>query len=148
MEQISNFSGRPSALVLRPADSAETLEAYKLAMENVHSPSILIFSRQNLEDLPSDNRREEAKKTAGGGYVVVDAENPEVVLVGNGSDVALLVHAAEELKNEGVAARVVSVPSIGLFNSQSEEYRRSVIPAGVRLFRTYLRSSRDSLSAA
>ena len=88
----------------------------------------------HLEDLPGDNRREEAKKTARGGYVVVDAENPEVVLVGNGSDVALLVHAAEELKNEGVAARVVSVPSIGLFNSQSEEYRRSVIPAGVRLF--------------
>ncbi len=134
MEQISNFSGRPSALVLRPADSAETAEAYKLAMENTHTPSILIFSRQNLEDLPGKNRREEAKKTAKGGYVVVEAENPNVVLVGNGSDVALLVHAAEVLKDEGVNARVVSVPSIGLFNTQSEEYRRSVIPAGVKLF--------------
>ncbi len=134
MEQITNFGGRPSALVLRPADSAETVEAYKLAMENVHTPSILIFSRQNLEDLPGKNRREEAKKAARGGYVVVEAENPDVVLVGNGSDVALLVHAAEALKEEGVGARVVSVPSIGLFNSQSEEYRRSVIPAGVKLF--------------
>lgn len=134
MEQISNFSGRPSALVLRPADSAETAEAYKLAMENVHTPSILILSRQNLEDLPGDNRREEAKKTARGGYVLVDAGEPDIVLVGNGSDVALLAHAAEALKEEGVKARVVSVPSIGLFNSQSEEYRRSVIPAGVKLF--------------
>lgn len=134
MEQISNFSGRPSALVIRPADSAETVEAYKLAMENVHTPTILIFSRQNLEDLPGENRREEAKQAAKGGYVLVKAENPDVVLVGNGSDVALLVHAAEELKKEGVKAQVVSVPSIGLFNSQSEEYRRSVIPAGVKLF--------------
>lgn len=134
MEQISNFSGRPSALVIRPADSAETVEAYRLAMENVHTPTILIFSRQNLEDLPGENRREEAKQAAKGGYVLVKAENPDVVLAGNGSDVALLVHAAEELKKEGVKAQVVSVPSIGLFNSQSEEYRRSVIPAGVKLF--------------
>lgn len=134
MEQISNFRGRPSALVIRPADSAETVEAYKLAMENVHTPTILIFSRQNLEDLPGENRREEAKQAVKGGYVLVKAENPDVVLVGNGSDVALLVHAAEELKKEGVKAQVVSVPSIGLFNSQSEEYRRSVIPAGVKLF--------------
>lgn len=134
MEQISNFSGRPSVLVIRPADSAETIEAYRLAMENVHTPTVLVFSRQNLEDLPGENRREEAKKAAKGGYVLVKAENPDVVLVGNGSDVALLVHAAEALKEEGVRAQVVSVPSIGLFNSQSEEYRHSVIPAGVKLF--------------
>ncbi len=134
MEQISNFSGRPSVLVIRPADSAETVEAYKLAMENVHTPTVLIFSRQNLEDLPGENRREEAKQASKGGYVLIKAENPDVVLVGNGSDVALLVHAAEELKKEGVKAQVVSVPSIGLFNSQSGEYRQSVIPAGVKLF--------------
>ncbi len=134
LEQISNFSGKPAALVIRPADAAETVEAYKLAMENTSTPSILVFSRQNLEDLPGENRREEAKKAAKGGYVVFEAENPDVVLVGNGSDVALLVHAAEALKSEGVNARVVSVPSIGLFNSQSEEYRLSVIPAGVKMF--------------
>lgn len=134
MEQIRNFSGRPSVLVFRPADSAETAESYKLAMENKHTPSVLIFSRQNLEDLPGENRREEAKKAAKGGYVLVDAKNPQIVLVGNGSDVALLVHAAEELKKEGVAARVVSVPSIGLFMTQDEAYRESVIPAGVKTF--------------
>ncbi len=134
MEQVSNFSGKPSVLVLRPADSAETLEAYKLAMENKSTPTVLIFSRQNLEDLPAENRREQAKNASKGGYVVVEEENPEIVLVGNGSDVALLVQSAERLRSEGVKARVVSVPSIGLFNSQEEAYRRSVIPAGVKLF--------------
>lgn len=134
MEQVKNFKGENSVLVLRPADSAETLESYKLAMENTKTPTVLIFSRQNLEDLPGANRREEAKNAAKGGYVVVEAENPDVVLVGNGSDVALLCHAAEALKAEGVKARVVSVPSIGLFNNQPEEYRRSVIPAGVKMF--------------
>ncbi len=134
MEQVRNFSGRPSVLVIRPADSAETVEAYRLAMENRDTPTVLIFSRQNLEDLPGENRREEARKAAYGGYVVVPAENPDVVLVANGSDVALLVHAAEALKAEGVRARVVSVPSAGLFGEQTPEYRESVLPAGVPQF--------------
>ena len=134
MEQVHNFKGRPSVLVLRPADSAETLEAYRLAMENKETPTVLIFSRQNLEDLPGESRMEEARKAANGGYAVVEAENPDIVLVGNGSDVALLVHAAGELAKDGVKARVVSVPSIGLFKSQSEEYQKSVIPDGVKTF--------------
>lgn len=134
MEQVRNFSGKPSVLVIRPADSAETLEAYKLAMENKSTPTVLIFSRQNLEDLPGENRMEEAKKAAKGGYVVVKAENPDIVLVGNGSDVALLVKAAAALKEEGVNAQVVSVPSIGLFCEQDKEYKESVIPHGAKLF--------------
>lgn len=134
MEQVHNFSGRNSILVLRPADSAETVEAYRLAMENKHTPTVLIFSRQNLEDLPGANRRQDARQTAKGGYVVIGAENPDVVLVGNGSDVALLCNAAEELKEEGVRTQVVSVPSIGLFMSQPEEYRESVIPSAAKKF--------------
>ncbi len=134
MEQVHNFSGRNSVLVLRPADSAETVEAYRLAMENKHTPTVLIFSRQNLEDLPGANRRQDARQTAKGGYVVIGAENPDVVLVGNGSDVALLCNAAEELKEEGVRTQVVSVPSIGLFMSQPEEYRESVIPSAAKKF--------------
>lgn len=134
MEQVHNFSGRNSVLVLRPADSAETVEAYKLAMENKHTPTVLIFSRQNLEDLPGANRRQDARQTAKGGYVVIGAENPDVVLVGNGSDVSLLCNAAEELKEEGVRTQVVSVPSIGLFMSQPEEYRESVIPSAAKKF--------------
>lgn len=134
MEQVKNFSGKPSVLVIRPADSAETVEAYKLAMENKDTPTVLIFSRQNLEDLPGENRREEAKKAAKGGYVVKAVENPDVVLVANGSDVALLCHAADKLAEEGVKAQVVSVPSVGLFRSQPQDYQRSVIPANTKFF--------------
>ncbi len=134
MEMVHNFSGKRSVMVIRPADSAETVEAYKMAMENKDTPTVLIFSRQNLEDLPADNRREAAKMAEKGGYAVVKTENPDVVLVANGSDVALLVHAAEELKTEGIKAQVVSVPAIGLFLDQPEEYRNSVLPVGVPRF--------------
>ena len=121
-------------MVVRPADSAETVAAYKMAMENNETPSVLIFSRQNLEDLPGENRRKEAMQAEKGGYIVVKAENPDVVLVANGSDVALLVHAAEALKTEGVKAQVVSVPAIGRFLQQPEEYRNEVLPRGVKTF--------------
>lgn len=134
LEQVRNFSDRPSILVLRPADSAETIAAYKLAMENVKTPTVLIFSRQNLEDLPGENRRQEAMKAKYGAYVVCQDDRPDVTLVANGSDVALLLHAAEALEAEGIHAQVVSIPSIGLFMEQSEEYRNSVIPDGVKIF--------------
>lgn len=134
LEQVRNFSDRPSILVLRPADSAETIAAYKLAMENVKTPTVLIFSRQNLEDLPGENRRQEAMKAKYGAYVVRQDDRPDVTLVANGSDVALLLHAAEALEAEGIHAQVVSIPSIGLFMEQSEEYRNSVIPDGVKIF--------------
>jgi transketolase len=134
MEQVHNLSGSRSLMVIRPADSAETVAAYKMAMENKETPTALILSRQNLEDLPGEYRREEAMKAVNGGYVVVKAENPDVVLVGNGSDVALLVHAAEELAKEGIKAQVASVPAIGVFLDQPQEYRESVIPTGVKKF--------------
>lgn len=133
MEEIKNHSGKNSMLVLRPADSAETTVAWKMAMENTDTPTGLILTRQDVEDLPSTSgdRYADALQMVKGGYAVVDCENPDVVLVGNGSDVMLLVKAAEVLKADGVAARVVSVPSTGLFMSQSEEYRKSLIPDGV-----------------
>lgn len=134
LEQMSNLSGRPSLLVIRPADSAETVAAYKMAMENDKTPTVLILSRQNLEDLPGENRREEAMNSVKGGYVVRQVATPDVVLVANGSDVALLLHAAEELAAEGVNASVVSMPSVGLFKAQDQEYQNSVMPAGVRIF--------------
>ena len=134
LEQMRNANGRPSVLVIRPADGAETVAAYKMAMENDKTPTVLILSRQNLEDLPGENRREEAMESVRGGYVVRDAEDPNVLLVANGSDVALLLHAADELAAEGVRARVVSMPSVGLFLSQPKEYRESVMPRGVRIF--------------
>ncbi|MDE6581052.1 MAG: transketolase [Duncaniella sp.] len=137
MEELKNFAGRPSMLVLRPGDAVETSVAWKMAMENFDTPTALVLSRQNLPDLPAVASDRYAEAEAGmkrGGYVVVEAENPDVVLVANGSEVSLLVEVAERLAAEGKKARVVSVPSIGLFDIQPEEYRLSVIPADVKVF--------------
>ena len=133
MEELKNHSGKNSMLVLRPADSAETTVAWKMAMENVDSPTGLILTRQDVEDLPSagGDRYADALQMLKGGYAVVNCEKPDVVLVGNGSDVMLLVKAAEQLKEDGVNARVVSVPSIGLFMSQEDGYRKALIPDNV-----------------
>lgn len=134
LEQMKNLKGHRAALVLRPADSAETVESYRLAMNNWECPTVLIFSRQNLEDLPGADRRKEARGTERGGYVVIPAEKPEIVLVGNGSDVALLCNVAARLAADGVKAQVVSMPSLGLFKEQSKEYQLEVMPDGVKIF--------------
>ena len=134
MEQMNNLAGKPSALVLRPADGAETVVCWRMAMENNESPSILILSRQDVPDLPGKNRHIQADMAQRGGYIVYDAKNPQIVLVANGSEVSLLCSVAEALDKEGIAARVVSVPSIGLFLRQDKEYRNDLIPDGIKIF--------------
>ena len=138
MEQIRNFSGRPSMLVLRPADSAETSIAYKMAMENKYTPTALILSRQDLKDLPAPEgttRIEAAEGITRGGYTAIPVEGtPDVVLVANGSEVSLLCDVATLLQADGIRASVVSMPSVGLFNDQPEQYRMSVLPPDVRQF--------------
>lgn len=136
LEEIQNKNGQNSMLVLRPADAAETTVAWKMAMENTTSPTGLILSRQNVTDIPAMNgdRYTEALQMEKGGYVVLDDENPDVVLVGNGSEVGTLYGASQLLKEEGIKCRIVSMPSIGLFKRQSEEYRTSVIPADKPIF--------------
>lgn len=130
LEEVRNFEGRPSLLALRPADAAETYVSWDMAMHNDASPTALILSRQDLHELPGD-RPTDAEQTRRGGYVVIDSENPSVILVANGSEVSLLCDVAQRLKAEGINVRVISVPSIGLFNEQSQRYRESVLPAGV-----------------
>lgn len=138
LEQIRNFNGRPSMLVLRPADAAETTVCYKMAMENVYTPTGMIFSRQDLKDLPAPEgktRYEAAQGALRGGYIAWGVEtNPDVVLVANGSEVSLACDVAVLLEADGIRASVVSVPSVGLFNDQDEAYRRSVLPVGVPQF--------------
>lgn len=136
LEEIQNKNGQNSMLVLRPADAAETTVAWKMAMENTTSPTGLILSRQNVTDIPAMNgdRYTEALQMEKGGYVVLDDENPDVVLVGNGSEVGTLYGASQLLKEEGIKCRIVSMPSIGLFKCQSAEYRKSVIPADKPIF--------------
>ena len=136
MEELKNHHGRNSMLVLRPADAAETSVAWKMAMENNLTPTALILSRQNIEDLPSvsGNRFADALGAERGGYAVISQENPDVVLVGNGSEVATLIAAHEIIKNKGIKAQVVSVPSIGVFLNQDNAYRNQVIPSNVPAF--------------
>lgn len=136
MEELKNHHGRNSMLVLRPADAAETSVAWKMAMENTLTPTALILSRQDIEDLPSTsgNRFADALGAQRGGYVVMAQEKPDVTLVGNGSEVATLVAAATIIARQGIKAQIVSVPSIGLFMDQDEAYRNAVIPTDVPAF--------------
>ena len=132
MEKLKNHKGHNSMLVLRPADAEETTAAWRLAMENTSTPTALIFSRQNIANLPAGN---DYSLTAKGAYIVAGSEaNPDVVLVASGSEVSTLVAGAELLRAEGIRIRIVSAPSEGLFRSQSKEYQESVIPAGAKVF--------------
>ena len=132
MEKLKNHSGQNSMLVLRPADANETTTCWRLAMENTHTPTALILSRQNITFLPEGTDYNQAAK---GAYVVAGAdENPDVILVATGSEVATLVAGAELLRADGIKVRIVNAPSEGLFRSQCPEYQASVLPAGVKKF--------------
>ncbi len=141
MEELKNHSGRNSVLVLRPADSAECTVAWKMAMENTLTPTALILSRQNITDLPSQHgndyaaRYNDALQAQKGAYILYKDENPHMVLVGNGSEVATLVEAANIIKaQQDFKVQIVSIPSIGLFKSQPMEYQNEVIPPHLPAF--------------
>lgn len=136
MEKLHNHSGQRSMLVLRPADVHETTVAWQMAMENDQTPTGLILSRQNIDDLPNDGLSPYARaaRILCGGYIVSDDEQAEMVLLATGSEVATLEAAAAILRAEGRKLRVVSIPSEGLFMDQPESYRREVLPEGIRRF--------------
>lgn len=132
MEKLQNHKGHNSMLVLRPADVEETTVAWRLAMENTTTPTALIFSRQNITNLPAGNDYAQAAR---GAYIVAGSEeNPDVILVASGSEVSTLVAGAELLRKDGIRVRIVSAPSEGLFRSQSKEYQESIIPTGSKVF--------------
>ena len=135
MEKLKNHKGHNSMLVLRPADVTETTIAWKMAMENTATPTALIFSRQNITDLPAKgNRYDEALQAEKGAYIVESDENPDVIMVASGSEVSTLEEGAALVRADGIKVRIVSVPSEGLFRSQSKEYQESVIPTGSKVF--------------
>ncbi|MCB9016359.1 MAG: transketolase [Lentimicrobiaceae bacterium] len=139
LEQLKNHHGKMSLLALRPADAAETTVAWKMAMENTDTPTALIFSRQNIKDLPVASelsKYKSALQAEKGAYIVSDGSGqPDVVLVASGSEVATLIEGAELLKADSqLRVRVVSVISEGLFRQQSDAYQRSIIPADVPVF--------------
>lgn len=129
LEKLKNHSGRNSMLVLRPADVEETTVCWRLAMENIETPTAIILSRQNITDLPTDKHNAQW-----GAYVVYSDENPDVVLLASGSEVSTLNEAAALLRNDGIRVRLVSVPSEGLFTEQPREYRQSVLPDNIKRF--------------
>ena len=131
MEHLHNHKGERSMVVLRPADAEETVAAWKIALEE-HRPVALVLSRQDIKSLPSHKARiDEAMQAYKGAYTVVDSAKPEVVMVASGSEVSTLVAGAELLMKDGIAVRVVSVPSEGLFRSQPKSYQDNLLPAGV-----------------
>lgn len=135
MEKLQNHKGDNSMLVIRPADVMETTVAWKMALENTHTPTGLILSRQNITDLPANgNRYQEALQAAKGAYIVEDENNYDVILLASGSEVSTLVEGSKMLRTDNIKCRIVSVPSEGLFRKQPKEYQESVIPCGKKIF--------------
>ncbi len=133
IEQLMGLRTVPNLVLLRPADATETVEAWKVAMERRHGPTALALSRQSLPVLDRA-----ALAPAGGvrrgGYILWEAAaSPDVILIGTGSEVRIALEAGKLLKTDGVAARVVSLPSWELFDEQPAEYRNSVLPPGIRV---------------
>lgn len=132
MEKLQNHHGQNSMLVLRPADAEETTASWKLAMENISTPSALILSRQNIKNMPAGN---DYSQSAKGAYIVAGSDPQyDVILLASGSEVATLVAGAELLRADGIKCRIVSVPSEGLFRSQSKEYQEEILPVNAKKF--------------
>lgn len=132
LEKMKNHNGKLSMLVLRPADADETTVAWKLAMENLDSPTTLIFSRQDVASLPEGT---DYKQAAKGAYNIAgNDENPDIIMVASGSEVSTLVAGAELLRKDGIKVRIVSAPSEGLFRTQSKEYQDTLLPNRAKIF--------------
>jgi transketolase len=129
VEHIASLRAIPNLIVIRPADGNETSGAYKVAIENRHTPTLMALSRQNLPNLAGSS----IEGTTKGAYILSDSEGtPDLILIGTGSETQLCVQAAEQLRGEGKKVRVVSMPSWELFEAQTAEYKESVLPKGVK----------------
>ncbi|MDR0544877.1 MAG: transketolase [Odoribacteraceae bacterium] len=129
MEKLHNHDGQPGMLVLRPADARETTVAWQMAMENTRTPTALILSRQNINDLPEERHHLATR----GAYIAFETgPDPDALLVASGSEVSTLVQGARLLlERSGVASRVISLISEGLFASQPAAYRDEILPPGI-----------------
>jgi transketolase len=132
IEQLASLRAIPNLTVIRPADANETAEAWKVVVASKDRPVLLALSRQNLPVLDRQ-RYAGAEGLHKGAYVLSDAEGgkPELILIATGSEVSLIVEAAEQLRGDGVAVRCVSMPSWELFDAQPRAYRDDVLPPGV-----------------
>jgi len=131
VEQLASLRAIPGLITLRPADANEVVEAYRYIMQLRHAPAVLAVSRQPLPTLDR-GKYASASGVAHGAYVLADAPgDPEVILIASGSEVSLAAGAHEKLIAEGIRSRVVSMPSWELFECQTQEYRKSVLPPNV-----------------
>jgi transketolase len=132
ISQLASLRSIPGNTVIRPADANETAWAWIAALENVHGPTSLVLTRQNLPVLAETAERAEAG-LARGGYVLWEAPGgePQLLLLATGSEVSITLEAAKALAGEGVRTRVVSLPSFELFDRQPDEYRESVLPRAI-----------------
>lgn len=131
MEKLKNHKGQDSVRVFRPADADETTVCWQMANENMDTPTAMICSRQNVSSLPEGTDYSQVRK---GAYIVKDDPNYDVILLASGSEVSTLLAGAELLNADGIKTRIVSVPSEGLFRTQSKEYQESVLPKGAKIF--------------
>lgn len=131
MEKLKNHKGQDSVRVFRPADADETTVCWQMANENMDTPTAMICSRQNVNSLPEGTDYSQIRK---GAYIVKDDPNYDVILLASGSEVSTLLAGAELLNADGIKTRIVSVPSEGLFRTQSKEYQESVLPKGAKIF--------------
>ena len=129
IEQLAAFRSLPNFTVFRPCDRTETAAAWMYAVENECGPTGLVLTRQNLPQMEGSS-----KDALKGGYVIAESEKavPDAIIIASGSEVSLAVNAKEELKKSGIDVRVVSMPSMELFDKQSAEYKESVLPNAVR----------------
>lgn len=131
IEHLTQLRATPGLLTLRPGDANETLALWTVALAQTHRPSCVVLSRQPLPTLDR-SKYAAASGAAKGAYVLAGADHPEVLLLATGSEVSLAVDAYEQLKSEGIAAQVVSMPSWELFEEQDQAYRDSVLPPAVK----------------
>ena len=131
MEKLRNHKGQDSVRVFRPADADETTVCWQMANENMDTPTAMICSRQNVNSLPEGTDYSQVRK---GAYIVKEDPNYDVILLASGSEVSTLLAGAELLNADGIKTRIVSVPSEGLFRTQSKEYQESVLPKGAKIF--------------
>jgi transketolase len=132
VEQLIGLRSVPNLTVIRPADANETVQAWRVTLEHSGGPVALVLTRQELPEIDQD-KYEKASELEKGAYILSDSENePQLILMGSGSEVHLLLEAQEKLKAESIQARVVSFPCWELFDAQSDEYKQKVLPKNIR----------------
>ena len=136
IEQVANLRAVPNLTVIRPGDANETVVAWKTALQITSGPTALILTRQKLPVLDRESNKNEMASPENlqkGAYVIMDSENsPDIIIIATGSELHLAIESHEELKNQGINSRVVSMPSWELFEKQSLDYKEQVLPLAIK----------------